>query len=310
LLDRRGRVVAEEAIAPEVPTRGVVPDAHAGAPRPHIDEGSPDPRRRGRGQEDNWVNQQVALGTLAKLGCRVDVAAGGREALDRLRSDSYDVVFMDCEMPDMDGYAATREIRRLEGTSGRVPIVAMTAHAMQGDRERCLAAGMDDYLTKPLELPAVHAALRRWARRPPPAASRPTGPPADRPVDRPPLTLTGMVVDRDRLARLRATLTTGGNASLFARVLRGFVADATERVEALRQAIDLGEAPAVRQVAHALRSSAVNVGASRLAEVAEELERLAVTGTLLGARPLVRQLADEFQRAEAALTPELGGVPT
>jgi two-component system sensor histidine kinase/response regulator len=260
--------------------------------------------------EDNWVNQRVALGTLAKLGCRVDLAPGGREALDRLRTHSYDVVFMDCEMPEMNGYAATREIRRQEGSAGRVPIVAMTAHAMQGDREKCLAAGMDDYLTKPLELPAVHAALRRWVRGRPPTSARRTDWTADRPAERPPLTLTGVVVDPDRLARLRATLTTGGNASLFARVLRGFVADATERVEALRRAIDLGEAPAARQVAHALRSSSVNVGASRLAEVAEELELLATTGSLDGAQPLLQQLADEFQRAEAALTPELGGIPT
>jgi signal transduction histidine kinase/DNA-binding response OmpR family regulator len=245
--------------------------------------------------EDNWVNQQVALGTLAKLGCQVDVAGGGREALERLRAAAYDLVFMDCEMPEMDGYATTAEIRRLEGPARRIPIVAMTAHAMEGDRERCLAAGMDDYLGKPLELPAVHAALERWVAKPAagPAAAA--------------VTLAGAVVDAERVSRLRATLTTGGNASLFTRVLRGFIADTGERVEALRRSVELGEAQTAQQVAHALRGSCANIGVARMADVAEALERLATTGRLDGAQALVQQLADEFRQAEAALAPELGG---
>jgi CheY-like chemotaxis protein/HPt (histidine-containing phosphotransfer) domain-containing protein len=249
--------------------------------------------------EDNWVNQQVAMGTLAKLGCQVDVAGGGREALERLRAAAYDLVFMDCEMPEMDGYATTAEIRRLEGPARRIPIVAMTAHAMEGDRERCLAAGMDDYLSKPLELPAVHAALERWMAKP---AASPAGPAG--------VTLAGPVVDTERVSRLRATLTTGGNASLFARVLRGFIADTGERVEALRRSVEQGEAQAAQQVAHALRGSCANIGVARMAEVAEALERLAATGRLDGAPALVQQLVEEFRQAEAALAPELGGNPT
>jgi CheY-like chemotaxis protein/HPt (histidine-containing phosphotransfer) domain-containing protein len=253
--------------------------------------------------EDNWVNQQVAMGTLAKLGCRVDVAGGGREALERLRATAYDVVFMDCEMPDMDGYATTAEIRRQEGPAARIPIVAMTAHAMEGDRERCLAAGMDDYLSKPLELPAVHAALERWTPKPAEEPTRSAPDPARLP-------LSSLVVDADRVSRLRATLTTGGNASLFARVLRGFIADTSERVEALRRSVELGEAEAAQQVAHALRGSCANIGVTRMANVAEALERLATTGRLDGAQALVQQLVDEFRQAEAALAPELGGTPT
>jgi CheY-like chemotaxis protein len=255
--------------------------------------------------EDNWVNQQVAVGTLAKLGCQVDVAGGGREALERLRGAVYDLVFMDCEMPEMDGYATTAEIRRQEGPAARIPIVAMTAHAMEGDRERCLAAGMDDYLSKPLELPAVHGALERWTPKHPagPARSAPGPGPAH-------LALSSLVVDADRVARLRATLTAGGNASLFARVLRGFIADTGERVEALRRSVERGEVEAAQQVAHALRGSCANIGVARMADIAEALERLATTGRLEGAEALVQQLADEFRQAEAALAPELGGTPT
>jgi CheY-like chemotaxis protein len=115
--------------------------------------------------EDNVVNQKVAVRILENLNCRVDVAASGREALEQLELFDYDVVFMDCQMPELDGYEATQEMRRRQGAGARIPVVAMTANALKGDRERCLEAGMDDYMAKPVGPDAFREMLDRWTGR-------------------------------------------------------------------------------------------------------------------------------------------------
>ncbi|RMF75287.1 MAG: response regulator [Acidobacteria bacterium] len=118
--------------------------------------------------EDNPINRRVVERVLARLGAEVDLAANGREAVERIGAGAYDLVLMDCEMPEMDGFEATRRIRRIEDAARRrrTPIVALTAHAMPGDRERCLDAGMDDYVTKPIALDTFDRLISRWARRP------------------------------------------------------------------------------------------------------------------------------------------------
>jgi CheY-like chemotaxis protein len=116
--------------------------------------------------EDNPVNQMVARAMLQRVGCMVDVAENGAEAVKRMEEQAFDLIFMDCQMPVLDGYAATAQIRRREGDAQRTPIIAMTANAMPGDRERCLAAGMDDYIAKPIDPEVLSAALEKWGRRP------------------------------------------------------------------------------------------------------------------------------------------------
>jgi CheY-like chemotaxis protein len=238
--------------------------------------------------EDNPVNQQVAAAILERLGLRVDVAGNGKEALEQLALLPYDLVLMDCEMPEMDGYAATAEIRRRTTGAQRIPIVAMTAHAMEGDRERCLAAGMDDYVTKPVNPAVIEAVIRRWIR-----TSR------DR-NGTPPAVEAAAALDPQRLTQLRSTLGSG-DGSLFRRVVEAFLADTRARLAALRQALDRDDREAVRQLAHTLRGSCLNLGAQRMTEVATALERVPAEERPAVAPPLVAELEAEFRRAEPAL---------
>ena len=151
----------------QIVTRHTVAEARA-VEKPEKTEGRREREKRERARrvlvaEDNIVNQKVAQRMLEKLGCVVDVAANGQEAVDMWSKLPYCVVFMDCQMPEMDGFEATRAIRKLEGTGRHTPVIAMTANAMEGDRERCLDAGMDDYLPKPIKMDACDEMLDRWA---------------------------------------------------------------------------------------------------------------------------------------------------
>ena len=246
--------------------------------------------------EDNPINQQVAAGWLQRLGCRTDVAANGFEALDALHRISYSAVLMDCQMPEMDGFQATAEIRRREGSARRTPIIAMTANAMNGDRERCLQAGMDDYISKPVHIEELRAALCRALSpanapascvEPEPAAGKqhhPNGP-----------------IDRARLRRL-LPLNRPGREHAVEELIAQFVADAPLRFIALREAAAQHDATALNETAHALRGAAEHFGALEVGALCEQLERLARTGSLGGAIELIEALEEAFGRARVALT--------
>jgi PAS domain S-box-containing protein len=226
--------------------------------------------------DDNSVNQKVAARMLTKLGCTVEIAADGREALDLVTRLPFDVVFMDCMMPEMDGYEATGAIRQLPGPAARTPIVAMTANAMQGDRERCLASGMDDYLSKPVQPDLLKEALTRWTS-------------AARTVDQPP------PVDSAVLQSFRQ-LQEEGAPDVLAEFIDLFLGDLPARRESIAIALERGEAEPIRATAHALKSSAAYIGAQELARLCREMERVARAGDVAAAVGMGKALELEADR--------------
>ncbi|HEY7453759.1 MAG TPA: response regulator [Thermoleophilaceae bacterium] len=243
--------------------------------------------------EDNVVNQKLALRLLEQMGYRADVAANGFEALAAVERQPYDLVLMDVQMPEMDGFEASRAITRRWAAGARPRIVAMTANAMQGDRELCLAAGMDDYLSKPVRVEELMDVLEGTASREPerlrPAGAAPRGPDGD--------PASGDALDRPAFARLRASMDDGALDELLAT----FVEDTRELVGAMRRALARRELDPFRRAAHSLKSNAASFGAMALSGLARDLETLARAGTLEGAATRVERLAGESERVIRAL---------
>ncbi|MGI8440937.1 MAG: response regulator [Thermoleophilaceae bacterium] len=247
--------------------------------------------------EDNPINATVAVKMLEKRGHRVDLARDGRRAVEMLGSGDYEAVLMDCQMPELDGYEAAAEIRRGEGPDRRIPIIAMTAHAMAGDREKCIAAGMDDYLSKPIRSEALHEALRRWVRPQGESACGPSSPgaPEPGPEDDVPL------VDHAIVEELRAA-----GAEALAAIVDLFVREASSLVAAIRDGVSTGDAPGVAENAHLLKGGSASVGAARMAALAGRLENLGRAATLAEAPPFVEALASTLEPSTAALREAIG----
>ncbi len=262
---------------------------------------------------------------LRKLGYRCDIASNGQEAADMMARMPYDLVLMDCQMPEMDGYTASQVIREAERDSGRhTPIIAMTANAMREDRARCLEAGMDGFIPKPIALEELETALDCWV--PPdfkPARnalrsakvqaathcairvdSDPMGDPG-----RTQLSLTDEAtesargadsVDLSVLAML-AEMADGGKE--FVRgLVRTFITDSEARLAALREAIATGNSEQVERTAHALKGSSANMGAAHMASLAGLLQTAGKEKKLRDAGETAAQLADEFERARVVMT--------
>ena len=234
--------------------------------------------------DDNAVNRLVIEGMLAKRGFAADSAADGREALSRIAARDYALVFMDCQMPELDGYAATRELRRTEARTGapRLPVVAMTAHAMLGDREKCLAAGMDDYLSKPLRAEALDGVLERWGSPRPQTPGADGGAPAPgaaAPADGgagavPPTTPSPAAAARVEalLDEVRIATFQRDYPEIVGQLVTLFVESTPPLIADLRRAVDERDAEGVRKNAHKLKGSCQNMGAAWLATLARELE--------------------------------------
>jgi CheY-like chemotaxis protein/HPt (histidine-containing phosphotransfer) domain-containing protein len=240
--------------------------------------------------EDNLVNQKVAARILERMGYRAEMAANGLEVLEALKKQTYDVVFMDIHMPEMDGLEAARQICHRWAPAKRPRIIAMTASAMQGDRERCLEAGMDDYVSKPVRVEELQSAIQRSAE-----VKIRAGDKGNR---------KGDAIDQSVLNSLRE-LESEEDPGLVASLVVLFFQDTLERLGSLRRAIDSADATCVEEKAHSLRSSSANLGALPMSLMCRDLEEKGRTGALEGASQALSRIEEEFRCVRAILETEL-----
>ena len=240
--------------------------------------------------EDNPVNREVAVGMLESLGCVAHAAENGWLALEAINNDAYDAVLMDCQMPVMDGLTATAELRRREQNAGgaRLPIIALTANAMEGDRERCLAAGMDDFLCKPFSQQQLAALLKRWlALHVLPESERREG-------SRLPMIDAGVLRNIAALAR----------PALLNSMIELYLQHSPPLITAIELAVASGQVEALLEALHSFKSSTANLGGLRLATLTKECEVLAREGGIVKAAPNVQRLRREYQDFCSALMQE------
>jgi len=247
--------------------------------------------------EDNPVNQKLAIAMLHKRGHEVAAVENGRQALEMLEREPFDLVLMDVQMPEMDGFTATRIIREREKATGRhIPIVAMTAHALKGDRERCIEAGMDDYVSKPIKRLQLYETIERVVAetsrgRSPADASAPAG--ADDPAD--------SILDREEILER-----VGGDMELLAELVEIFTADSAEMLGRIEKAIETGDAEELRSAAHALKGSVGNFGENAAFKTARSLEMMGKEGDLSNAKQALDLLKKQVEQVLEALKDFVG----
>ena len=251
--------------------------------------------------EDNLTNQEVAVAMLRKLGYSTDLVANGTAALEALRKADYDAVLMDCEMPEMDGYEATKRIRDLRAGARhpRIPIIAITADAMTGDRDKCLQAGMSDYLAKPVELRQLADILEKWLNTA--ASAGEVSPPGGQPPANPEAVFNRTVFNQrvfnqeDLLARLM------GDKSLASEVIAGFLDDAPRQLRTLKKMLEEGNADGARRQAHTLKGAAATMSAEALRALCAEAQDAAASMELSRALALLPRLQEQFELLKTTL---------
>jgi len=245
--------------------------------------------------EDNIVNQHVALGILKKFGLRADAVANGAEAVKALETIPYDLVLMDVQMPVMDGLEATREIRNPQSKVGShaIPIIAMTAHAMLGDRERCIEAGMNDYVSKPVSFQALTEVLARWLPKKDDESGMLNA--GETP---PPILHSSLPVVFDRAGMLERLMNDEDLAQV---VMESFLDDIPRQIEALRRYLDAWDAPGAERQAHTLKGASANVGGEALRALACEMEKAGQAGDLGSVRARMDDLEREFAQLKEAM---------
>jgi diguanylate cyclase (GGDEF)-like protein len=246
--------------------------------------------------EDNRTNQMVAAGMLAMNGCKCEFAVNGREAMEVSRHNRFDLILMDCSMPEMDGYEATAHIRNFEEPLGRrTPIVAMTANTQRGDAEKCLDAGMDDYLAKPITLVELRQKLELWLPRGT-QEERAQQPLPERQLDE----VSDGPLDHVIFDKLREIL-----GPSLEQAVTPFLEDTPEYLSKLEQAIKDNNADSARAMAHAIKGSSGNLGATCLAQFAKQAEELALEGHIAEIFPILPRLRLAFDAVAAALSAEV-----
>jgi two-component system sensor histidine kinase/response regulator len=251
--------------------------------------------------EDNLINQQVALGILQIQGYNVTVVNNGREALGAHAQSAFDLILMDCHMPEMDGFEATREIRAREQArpGKRVPIIALTANAMAQDREACLNAGMDDHLSKPFSMLTLQEMLDRWMPQAAPSTQSQAAQLAAQATAK-----AAEVLDRQVLEQL-GKVRTNGKPELLARVMNLYLVESPKLMQTMKHAARTGDAPELARSAHTLKSSSANVGALVLSRYCEELETSARRADTEEARRIFAKIESEHGCVQAALAAEV-----
>ena len=248
--------------------------------------------------DDNYINQEMAKDMLYGFSCEVDLADNGLVALQRLAEKDYDLVLMDCQMPEMDGFEATKEIRTLESkdpNKAHIPIVALTANAMEGDRNRCLLAGMDDYLSKPFNQKQLKAVLKRWLV----GSNAETYTNSDESKEG----FAAYVLNQEALDNIRGLQSSNGN-NVLVKYIDLFLHHSPPLLEAIRDAVNVEDADSLVRPAHSLKTDGAHLGAVELAASCKQLEEMGRIRCLDDAQKILKNLEDEYEKVCNALLAE------